>query len=185
MVHIRPRVPASGGRWGGAGRSDWAPRTTSPPGTESCLPVHPPQGGSCRVEWRGDTPAALRKPPQSLPAKGGSGTGGGCVQRGAVGWGLHTVRLLRLLPTAPKQRRLRQPLPAESREEVVLSHPGLCHFSETSTPCPIPAPGESRALARPQRRVQCRWGGADALLAHSEKGVLDLRFMLARAVLRP
>lgn len=119
-------------RRGGTGRSDWAPRAVSPPGTESCPPVRPPQGGSCRAEgWRGYSPAALGKPPQALPARGVSGAGGHTDQ--ASGWGLHTARLPGLLPTAPKWR-LRQPLPAEGWEVVVLSHPGLCHFSETSTP---------------------------------------------------
>lgn len=138
---------------GGSGRSDWAPRAASPPGTESCLPVHPPLGGSCRVECGGDTPAALGKPPQALPAKGISGAGEG-VCTGTAGWGLHSARPLCLLPMAPKQGRLRQPA-AASREGVVLSHRGLCHFSETSAPS---LPGESTALAGPQRRGPVQMG---------------------------
>lgn len=146
-------------RRGGTGRSDWAPRAVSPPGTESCPPVRPPQGGSCRAEgWRGYSPAALGKPPQALPARGVSGAGGHTDQ--ASGWGLHTARLPGLLPTAPKWR-LRQPLPAEGWEVVVLSHPGLCHFSETSTPpttTTILAPGESSALAKLQRTSPVQTG---------------------------
>lgn len=78
----------------------------------------------------GDTLAGSWEPPWALPARGISGAGG---------WGLHIACLPHLLPEAPKQRLLRQPLLAENWEVVVLSHPGLCHFSETSaTPTPPP-----------------------------------------------
>lgn len=57
---------------------------------------------------------------------------------------------------------------------MVLSHPGLCHFSETSTPPPtIPAPGESAVLAGPQRRGPVQMGGSYRLLTCS-KGVAKL-----------
>lgn len=162
-----------GRRW----RSDWAPRTASPPGTESHCPFASP--GEEVAGWSGgDTPAALGKPPQALPVKYVSGAGGGAqADRDA-----HYPPPC-LLPTAPEQRRLRQPLPAESREEVVLSHPGLCHFSET-TPPNIPAPGGEHG---PGQAPEGGSSGDGGQMHHSlaVEGVPDLRFMFVWVVLRP
>lgn len=84
---------------------------------------------------------------------------------------MHSVRLLWLLPMAPKAGKVTPA--AASREEVVLSHPGLCHFSETSTPPPtIPAPGESTVLACPQRRGPVQMGSYGRLTY--SKGVARL-----------
>ena len=109
--------------------------------------------------WSWGGAAILTKPPRPFLQRA-SRAGEGTCRRGCGEWGVRSVRLLCLLPTAPKQGRLHQPLPAESREEVVLSHPGLCHFSETSTP----PPPQSRPLGRvqcwraPKGGGQCRWG---------------------------
>ena len=69
---------------------------------------------------------------------------------------------------------------------MVLSHPGLCHFSETSTP----PPPQSRPLGRaqcwraPKGGVQCRWGDLTGS-SPAPKGLPSWRFMFAWAVLRP
>ena len=135
--------------------------------------------------WSWGGAAILTKPPRPFLQRA-SRAGEGTCRRGCGEWGVRSVRLLCLLPTAPKQGRLHQPLPAESREEVVLSHPGLCHFSETSTPPPptIPAPGESAVLAGPQRRGPVQMGGSYGLLTCFKGVAIGWRFMFAWAVWR-
>lgn len=141
LVHIRPGVPASGGRWGGTGWINWTPRAApclAPP-HHACpflLPREEVAGGS-----GGGSPAAL-------PAKGISGDEGGSCR---LGWGLRTACLPRLLPEATKHRRLHQPLPGESWEAVVLSHPA-CVTSQKPPPQPP---------VRPLGRVLC-WPGPSA-----------------------
>lgn len=116
--------------------------------------------------WRGA--AILTKPPRPFLQRA-SRAGEGTCRRGCGEWGVRSVRLLCLLPTAPKQGRLHQPLPAESREEVVLSHPGLCHFSETSTPPNNPSPwGE------------CSAGGPPKEGASADEGILWAPHLLQR-----
>lgn len=160
LVHIRPRVPASrvGGALGGVtGLPGLFPRLAPSHALLFALPreeVAGRRGG-------GGLPSCSWEATPGPSCKGSLWGCGGCHADQASGWGLRTARLPRLLPTAPKQRRLRQPLPAEGWEAVVLSHPGLCHFSETSTPpttTTILAPGESSALARLQRRSPMQTG---------------------------
>lgn len=110
--------------------------------TTSCLPI-PPQGGSCGRSGGGS--------PAALPAKGISGDEGGSCRLGLGGWGLRTACLPCLLPEATKHRRLHQPLPGESWEAVVLSHPA-CVTSQKPPPQPP---------VRPLGRV-LRWPGPSA-----------------------
>lgn len=147
-----PQCLRQGG--GAAGRSDWLPGLfprLAP--SHACLFALPRE--EVAGQRGGGTPQLLLGSHLKPFLQGELlDLGGGCtLQTRLQGLGeLHTARLPRRLPAAPKQRRLRLPLPAEGWEAVVLSHPGLCHFSETSTTPPILAPGESSALARLQRR---------------------------------
>lgn len=103
----------------------------------------------------GGDPAALRSYPRPFLQGVFLGVGEGHADW-AGRWGLLTACLPRLLPKAPKQRRLRQPLPGESWEAVVLSHPASV-TSQKPPPRthPSPAPGDSSVLARPHcRRVR-------------------------------
>lgn len=86
-------------------------------------------------EGVGGHPLFSREPPEALPAAGifwGLGDHADGVA-GSAGCILPTSLTP---PEAPEQRRLHQQLPVGSWEAVVLSHPGLCHFSETSAPPP-------------------------------------------------
>lgn len=157
-VHIRPRVPASGGS---RGVREALGGVTGLPVLLPCLaPSHACPFALPWEEvagWSGGGSHSYEAT-QALSAKGISGAGEGTCRRGCGEGGVRSVRLLCLLPTAPKQGRLHQPLPAESREEVVLSHPGLCHFSETSTPL-NPGPWGERSAGRPPKEGSSADGG--------------------------
>lgn len=95
--------------------------------------------------------------PQTLLARGISGGGGGSCRLG-WGWGLRTACLPRLLPKAPKQRRLHQPLPGESWEAVVLSHPASVTSQKPLHP-PNPQPSPWGEFCASQSPVQTRVRG--------------------------
>ena len=83
LVHIRRRVSTSGGRWEALGGVTGLP--------ELLLRLAPSHACPFTLLWEevagwsgGDTPAALGKPPQALPAKGISGAAEG-VCTGTVG----------------------------------------------------------------------------------------------------
>lgn len=86
--------------------------------------------------WGGD-PAALGSYPRPFLQGAFLGVGEGHADW-AGRWGLLTACLPRLLPKAPKQRRIRQPLPGESWEAVVLSHQPLS-LLRNLPPAPTPA----------------------------------------------
>ena len=116
------------------------------------------------------------KPTQALSAKGISGAGEGTCRRGCREWGVHSVRLLCLLPMAPKVGKVTPA--AASREQgggggSESSRPVSFLRNLHPPPPTIPAPGESAVLAGPQRRGPVQMGGSYRLLTCS-KGVAKL-----------
>lgn len=147
------RLRQEGAGVGGLGGDTGLPRVASLPGTESCPPIYPPQGGSCRAGGGGDS-SCSREATSGPSCKGCLGAGG----PGRLGL---RVGALPCPPPCPPPHgpQAEKVTPATASGEPggkagrrsVLSHPSLCHFSETSTP-PILAPGESRVLAWTQSK---------------------------------
>lgn len=159
--------------WGGLGGDTGLPRVASLPGTESCPPIYPPQGGSCRAGGGGDS-SCSREATSGPSCKGCLGAGG------PSRLGLRVGALPCPPPCPPPHGpQAEKVTPATASGEPggragrrsVLSHPSLCHFSETSTP-------PSRPLGRAGLWPQPRAGGlvrtgSDPTHTHPERGQIE------------